>query len=66
MSVASKLNIKSYLFFFFFFKLALLYMHSVQVDIKLKHKLYLCTIQNSYQNRFWIKKNQLAFSLFLK
>lgn len=64
MSVASKLNIKSYLFFFF--KLALLYMHSVQVDIKLKHKLYLYVIQNSYQNRFWIKKNQLAFSLFLK
>lgn len=63
MSVASKLNIKSYLFFF---KLALLYMHSVQVDIKLKHKLYLCKIQNSYQNRFWIKKDQFAFSLFLK
>lgn len=41
-------------------------MHSVQVDIKLKHKLYLYVIQNSYQNRFWIKKNQLAFSLFLK
>lgn len=49
------------LLFSFFFKLAYMYIHSVQVDIKLKHKLYLCKIQ-SYQTKFWIRKDQPAFS----
>lgn len=57
MSVASEPNIVV----FFFFKLAYMYIHSVQVDIKLKHKLYLCKIQ-SYQTKFWIRKDQPAFS----
>lgn len=41
-----------------------MYIHSVQLAMKLKHKLSLCKIPTKL--KFWIQKDQPAFSLFLK